>query len=271
MLGSFYSYIIPHIPIMKLSALLLDMDGVLWRDIEPIGDLPTIMKKIAAKGLQTAFVTNNATRTVEQYQEKFRGFKVEISAEQIFTSSKATAQYLQQRFPEGGNVYVIGERGLQEAMQETGFTIANNECLAVVVGLDRELTYEKLRRAALLIRRGSAFIGTNPDPSLPSPEGDVPGAGSILAALEAATDVKPLIIGKPERALLDSAMSQLGVSPAETLVVGDRLETDVTAGQKAGCRTALLLSGVTSEVAACAWKPAPDFIEKDLETLVSKL
>jgi 4-nitrophenyl phosphatase len=271
MLGSFYSYIIPSMSSLKIRALLLDMDGVLWRDMEAIGDLPSILAQITAKGIKLAFVTNNATRTVEQYQEKFRGFKVEVVAEQIFTSSKATGEYLQQRFPEGGNVYVIGERGLQEAIQEAGFTLANNECLAVVVGLDRDLTYEKLKRAALLIRRGSAFIGANPDPSLPSPEGDVPGAGSILAALEAATGVKPLIIGKPERALLDSAMAQLGVSPSETLVVGDRVETDIAAGQKAGCRTALVLSGVTSESGARAWKPAPDYIEKDLETLVSKL
>jgi 4-nitrophenyl phosphatase len=255
----------------NIRALLLDMDGVLWRDMEAIGDLPSILAQITAKGFKLAFVTNNATRTVEQYQEKFRGFKVEAAAEQIFTSSKATGEYLQKRFPQGGNVYLIGERGLQEAMQEAGFTIANNECLAVVVGLDRELTYEKLKRAALLILRGSAFIGANPDPSLPSPEGDVPGAGSILAALQAATGIKPLIIGKPERALLDSAMVQLGVSPSETLVVGDRVETDIAAGQKAGCRTALLLSGVTSESAARAWQPAPDYIEKDLATLISKL
>jgi 4-nitrophenyl phosphatase len=99
----------------------------------------------------------------------------------------------------------------------------------------------------------------------------VPGAGSILAALQAATGIKPLIIGKPERALLDSAMVKLGVSPSETLVVGDRVETDIAAGQKAGCRTALLLSGVTSESAARAWQPAPDYIEKDLATLISKL
>lgn len=256
---------------VKLRALLLDMDGVLWRDMEPIGDLPSILNRIAAKGLKVAFVTNNATRTIEQYQEKFRGFNVDVSADQIFTSSKATAQYLQQRFPEGGNVFVIGERGLQEAMREAGFTLANNECLAVVVGLDRELTYEKLKQAALLIRRGSAFIGANPDPSLPSPEGDVPGAGSILAAIQAATGAAPVIIGKPERALLDSAMSHLCVTPDETLVVGDRVETDISAGQKAGCRTALLLSGVTSEPAAHAWQPAPDYLEKDLATLVSKL
>jgi 4-nitrophenyl phosphatase len=257
--------------VTAIKALLLDMDGVLWRDTEPIGDLPVIMKQIASKGLKTAFVTNNATRTIEQYQEKFRGVGVEAAAEQIHTSSKATAEMLNRHYPQGGNVYVIGESGLHEALREKGFINGETECLAVVVGLDRELTYEKLRRATLLIRSGSAFIGANPDPSLPSPEGDVPGAGSILAALETATGTRPVIIGKPESALLESAMAQLNVEPIEALMVGDRVETDVAAGQKAGCKTALVLSGVTSEKSARAWKPAPDFIEPDLAALVAKL
>ncbi len=255
----------------KLRALLLDMDGVLWRDMEPIGDLPAILAQISAKGLQAAFVTNNATRTVEQYQEKFRGFGAKVKAEQIQTSAKAAAHYLSQQHPKGGNVYVIGERGLREAVQEKGFTIAEKDCIAVVVGLDRELTYEKLRRATLLISGGAAFVGTNPDRTLPSPEGEVPGAGSILAALEAATGASPTIIGKPGTALIESAMQQLGVRADETLMIGDRIDTDVAAGQKAGCRSALVLTGITSEQAARSWKPAPDYIEKDLATLVAKL
>lgn len=255
----------------KLRALLLDMDGVLWRDMEPIGDLRAILAKIAAKGLQAAFVTNNATRTVEQYQEKFHSFGAEVKAEQIHTSSKAAARYLRQQYPKGGNIYVIGERGLREAVEEQGFTIAEKDCVAVVVGLDRELTYEKLRRATLLINGGAAFIGTNPDRTLPSPDGEVPGAGTILAALEAATGASPTVIGKPGTALLESAMAQLGVTPEETLMIGDRIDTDVAAGQKAGCRSALVLTGITSEQAARVWKPALDYIEKDLETLVAKL
>lgn len=258
-------------PPKNLRALLLDMDGVVWRDAEPIGDLPTIMNKIAAKGLQTAFVTNNATKTVEQYQEKFRGFGVEIPAERIHTSSKVAARILAQEHPERGNIFIIGERGLREAMQDEGFQISDSKPLAVVVGLDRELTYAKLSAATQLIRAGAAFIGTNPDRTLPSPNGQVPGAGSTLAALEASTEIKPTIIGKPERALLDSALEQLGIEPSDALMVGDRVETDVAAGQKTGCHTALLLSGVTSEAVARAWKPAPDFIEKDLETLIEKL
>jgi 4-nitrophenyl phosphatase len=256
---------------LHLKALLLDMDGVLWRDAEPIGDLAAYLTTIANKGLRVAFVTNNATKTVEQYQQKFRGFGVEIAAEQIHTSANVAAKVLADQYQCGGNVFVIGERGLQDAMRDRGFKIVENDCLAVVVGLDREMTYQKLETATHLIREGAAFIGTNPDRTLPSPKGQVPGAGSILAFLEASTDKKPTIIGKPERALIDSALSSLGIQPEEALMVGDRVETDVAAGQRAGCRTALVLSGVTSDQVARAWKPAPDYIEIDLESLVAKL
>jgi 4-nitrophenyl phosphatase len=247
------------------------MDGVLWRGAEPIGNLPAIFAKVEAKNLKMAFVTNNATRTIGQYLEVFRRFGVEIAPDQVHTSANVTAQLLKGRHPTGGKVYVIGERGLQEALTDQGFELANGDCLAVVVGLDRHLTYEKLKQATLLIRGGATFIGTNPDRTLPSPDGEVPGAGSILAALEAATDVRATVIGKPERALLDSALKHLGLEPSQALMVGDRVDTDVTAGQKAGCRTALVLSGVTGDAAARAWNPAPDFIEQDLESLLDKI
>ncbi|HLE73673.1 MAG TPA: HAD-IIA family hydrolase [Anaerolineales bacterium] len=256
---------------VQLKALLLDMDGVLWRGSHSIGSLPAIFAKIQSRGLKMAFVTNNATRTVAQYLQTFRGFGLEVAAEQVHTSAKVTAEVLKAQHPAGGNVYVIGELGLQEALHEQGFHLADEDCLAVVVGLDRHMTYEKLKRATHLIRGGAAFIGTNPDRTLPSPEGEVPGAGSILAALEAATEVRATVIGKPEPALLVSALKQLGLLARQALMAGDRVETDVAAGQKAGCRTALLLSGVTSEAVARAWRPPPDYIERDLESLLDKI
>lgn len=254
-----------------LRALLLDMDGVLWRDSQAIGDLPANLRRAADMGLQVAFVTNNATRTVDQYLEKFRSFGAEPRPEQIFTSAKATARHLASRYPQGGSVFIIGEHGLQAALEEAGFHHSETDCLAVVAGLDTELDYDKLRRATLLIRAGVKLIGTNPDRTLPTPEGLVPGAGSIIAALEAASDAKATIIGKPESALLEAAIEHLGIKPAVALMVGDRIETDIAAGQKAGCPTALVLSGVTSRGAARAWRPAPDYIEEDLAALLERL
>lgn len=255
----------------SLKAILLDMDGVLWRGTDPIGDLNANLAAIAAKGMQAAFVTNNATLTVAQYQDKFRKFGAEVGPGQVFTSANASAQYLQEQHPDGGKVFVVGESGLQQALLERGFTLAEEDCIAVVAGLDRELTYEKLRKAALLINAGAAFIGTNPDRSLPSPAGPVPGAGSIQAALQAATGVAPVVIGKPGTAILEAAMAALGVSPAETLMVGDRIDTDVAAGQAAGCRSAMVLSGITTEAEARAWQPAPDYIATDLAALLAQL
>ncbi|MBX3049454.1 MAG: HAD-IIA family hydrolase [Anaerolineales bacterium] len=254
-----------------IKALLLDMDGVLWRGDEPIGDVPALLERILQHGMQYAFVTNNATRTVEQYQEKFRHYGAEVAPEHIHTSARVTAKMLSEQYPDGGRVYIIGERGLQTALAERGFQQAESDCLAVVVGLDRELTYAKLRQAALLIQAGAAFIGTNPDGNLPSPEGKVPGAGSILAALQTATGVAPTVIGKPQPALLHSALEQLGVPPEQALMAGDRLDTDVQAGYNARCRTALLLSGVATRDQAEAWQPQPDFIEPDLASLLDKL
>jgi 4-nitrophenyl phosphatase len=140
----------------------------------------------------------------------------------------------------------------------------------VVAGMDRKLTYDKLRRATLLIRAGAPFIGTNPDKTFPVPEGLIPGAGSILAALETATGVTPLIMGKPSPAMYEVALMRLGTSPAETLVIGDRLETDIEGAQKIGCRTGLVLSGVTTAVQARLWKPQPDIIAENLESIVKR-
>jgi 4-nitrophenyl phosphatase len=137
--------------------------------------------------------------------------------------------------------------------------------------MDRTLTYEKLTRATLLIRSGAQFIGSNPDRTFPTPEGLAPGAGAILAALEAATDQQPLILGKPAPELYRIAMRRMNVGPENTLVVGDRLGTDVIGAQQLGCRTGLVLSGVTTLEAAREWDPAPDWIAKDLSDLLEKI
>jgi 4-nitrophenyl phosphatase len=137
--------------------------------------------------------------------------------------------------------------------------------------MDRNISYEKLSRACLLIRSGVKFIGTNADRSFPIPEGLVPGAGAILAALEAATDVKPIIIGKPSPYIYQAALKKLGSHSYETLAIGDRLETDILGGQNTGCLTACVLSGVTTEQEAINWKPSPDMIYLTLEDLIGSL
>ncbi len=255
------------------KALILDMDGVLWRDATPIGDLEAVFASIHKQGLKVSLATNNATKTVDEYLEKLAGFGVRLDGEQIITSALATANVLEKVFPRGGPVFVVGENGLQRALEAAGFFPVWDpqdevQPVAVVAGFDRSLTYAKLRRAALFIRAGVPFYGTNPDRTFPTPQGLIPGAGATLAALEAATDTRAIVIGKPSPSMLYLALDRMGVLPEETLVVGDRLETDIAAGQAAGCQTALVLSGVTNSEQAEAWSPAPHLIAETLAAVV---
>jgi len=244
------------------------MDGVLWQGQQPIGDLPSIFDRIRQRDWKVILATNNASRTPQQYVERLDGYGVHVDTWQVINSAYAITSYLSRQYPAGGTIYVIGEVGITEALKEYGFTIGENNPIAVVVGLDRQLSYEKLRRATLFIRSGVPFIGANPDRTFPTPEGLVPGAGAILAAIETATSVKPLIMGKPSPAMYQLALERLGTPPEKTLVVGDRLETDIAGAQAIGCRTALVLSGVTPEADAYAWQPPPDVIARDLTSLV---
>jgi 4-nitrophenyl phosphatase len=255
----------------NIHALIIDMDGVLWRGEQSIGDLPAIFDEIERKGYKFILASNNATGTVDQYVKKLRTFGVKIQISQVINSGQATAHFLSQQFPQGGPVFMIGEKGLERALAECNFYHAPEDPLAVVVALDRKLTYDMLRQATVLIRAGTPFIGTNPDRTLPSPNGLLPGTGAILAALEAATDVKPTIIGKPQPEMYRVALERLGTTIEETLVVGDRVETDIAGGQALGCPTALVLSGATDDVRARNWDPSPDFILPDLSSLLGEL
>ena len=252
----------------KVRGLILDMDGVLWRGNESIGSLPKIFKAIQALGLKVTFATNNATLSPKQYQDKLAGFGVTVEIWQIINSAMAAVFLLNKLFPTGGSVYAIGEDGLMEALEEEGFYQNEDSALAVVVALDRQLTYQKLRRATSLIRSGLPFIGTNSDKTLAVPGGFDPGAGAILGAIEISTDVKPIIVGKPSPVMLEFAMQRMGTTTKDTLVVGDRLETDILGGYNAGCRTALVLSGVTKESDLEIWTPKPDLIADNLECLL---
>jgi len=251
-----------------IRALILDMDGVLWRGDQPIGDLPAIFNRIKSKGLKCVLATNNATLSAGKALAKLKSFGVELECWQIVNSADAAAHYLKCRFPSGGPIYVVGESALEEILSEQGFFHAEDDVLAVVAGMDRKLNYAKLGKASLLIRNGALFVETNPNQTFPTPQRLLPGSSAILAFLQAATDVSPVIIGKPEPEMYRVALERLSTKPEETLAVGDRLETDIIGAQKIGCRTSLVLSGVTTEQAAIEWRPAPDIIAPDLTTLI---
>ena len=247
------------------------MDGVLWRGSETIGDLRSIFTQIDKVGLKVIFATNNATRTIQQYIDVLSSFGVNVAPWQVINSAIAVTYYLCKKFPKGGSVYIIGEQGVIDACAEHGFYQSDSNALAVIAGMDRKLTYDKLKTAVLMIRSGVLFIGTNPDLTFPTPDGLVPGAGSILAAISSASGVSPIIVGKPEPTMYRIALARLKLPPDKALVIGDRPETDITGAQQIGCRTALVLSGVTNAEQAAEWRPAPDIIANDLDSVLKIL
>lgn len=260
--------LLEHFP--DLKAIILDMDGVLWRDKEPIGDLPAIFARISDLGLKVILATNNAARNVSEYQDKLNGYGVQLEDWQIINSAMACGSHLQDKYPKGGKIYVVGSSSLKDTLKQYGFECVGEDvaALAVVAGLDREVSYAKLRNATLQIYRGAMFIGTNPDRTFPTPEGLVPGAGSILAAIEAATNKTPIIVGKPNPLMYDLALKRLSTSSQQTIAIGDRYDTDIVGGKQAGMKTALLLSGVEDVSKSSTWSPAPDIIAQDLTEIL---
>ena len=255
-----------------IKSLILDMDGVIWRADMPIGDLPSIFNRIRERGLKFVFATNNATKTLEQYVARLSGLGVEVEPWQVITSAQAVSHILTRQFPRGTKIFMIGEDGIRQALETNGYDVVAVEdapqAEAVVMGVDREVNFQKMSEATYLVRRGVPFYATNPDKTFPTPRGEIPGAGAWYSVVVTATGVQPTVAGKPYPFLMELALEKLGTTKEETLVVGDRLETDIAAGQGVGCPTALVLSGVSTRQQADNWRPAPDLIAEDLSKLV---
>jgi 4-nitrophenyl phosphatase len=249
--------------------LIIDMDGVLYLGDQPMPGLGAFFGLLQQQGIRYQLVTNNSTLTPGMYVEKLARMGVTVKVSEVLTSSLGVANYLLSHYPRGSRVYAIGEEGLTDALQEAGLVLSHRQPVAVVVGLDRDITYAKLRQAALLIRSGVPFVATNPDATLPVPEGQVPGSGSIVAAVVAATDRQPLFIGKPEPFLMEQAMQRMGALAESTAAVGDRPETDVLSAQRAGILSILTLSGVTDSARLATFDIHPDIVVQDIQTLTS--
>ncbi len=254
-----------------IRGVLCDMDGVLWHGSRPLPGLHAFFGHLRREGIPFTLVTNNASRTPRQYVEKLAGFGIEVGETEVLNSALAAAAYLRKHATIGDRVYPVGGEGVHAALREAGFTLVGDEARTadhVVVGWDPALTWRKMARATLLIRRGATFIGTNPDRTFPAEEGQVPGNGAQLAMLEAATGRKPIVVGKPSPELYRQALARMGCRPDETLVIGDRLDTDILGGVRLGARTAMVLSGVHGEAELRRSLVSPDFVFRDLAALV---
>jgi 4-nitrophenyl phosphatase len=244
--------------------VIVDMDGVLYRGDQALPGTNHFIEFLRQRGIGFILATNNSTRTPQQFVDKLAGMAVEIHTSEVLTSAQATAVYLAGVAPPAARVFVVGMDGVRSALSEAGFSLVEENAEFVVAGMDFRVCYERLARATLQIRAGARFIGTNPDKTFPSERGIVPGAGSILAFLETATGVTPTVIGKPETAMIEQALTRLGAEPTRAAMLGDRLETDILAGQRVGLQTLLVLSGVTTREQLSGSEIQPDLVFEDV-------
>lgn len=262
----------------NIRAMIIDMDGVLWHGSIPQPGLREFFATLRDLDIRFILATNNASQTQDQYVKKLAGMGVTVSREQVLTSGMATALYLaEHHIPASTRVFVVGEDGACDPLREQGFILTDLYELPtpktpdakgadiVVCGKDSTLSWAKLATATLNIRAGAKFVGTNGDTTLPTEYGVTHGNGAILAALTAATGVTPTIIGKPEPIMYRQAMKLLGSDPAETIAIGDRLETDILGAVRTGIRSLMVLTGISSEddLHGCDYQPTwlmPDII-----------
>ena len=251
-----------------IDALIIDMDGVLWHGNRPQEGLEVFFAGLRQREIPFVLATNNASLTPAEYVAKLAGFGVEVAQQEILTSGTATAVYLSQRYvAEQTRLFVIGSSGLIEPLQERGFILTElyePDVDLVVCGLDRELSWDKLASACYALQAGAGLIASNGDTSLPTERGFAPGNGAVLAAITAATNHKPLIIGKPEPILYQQAMQVLGSSKARTVALGDRLDTDILGAVHAGIRSIFLLSGISTREELDGLPYQPTWIYDDI-------
>ena len=252
----------------EARGFVLDMDGVLYHGNVAIPCAREFLEDLTAAGIPWRLLTNNASATPEQYVEKLASMDIRAEPEQIMTSSLATAAYVKHLAPNGARVYIIGGDGIQEAIRDQGFeVVACPPADFVVVGIDWSVTYDKLKWAALCIRGGAQFIGTNGDKTFPHSDGIIPGNGAQLAFLQAATDVTPTIIGKPQPEIFKSTVWQMGTPVEQTAMVGDRLDTDILGASTAGMPTIMVLSGVHTQADVATAVAQPTLIMDDIAAL----
>jgi 4-nitrophenyl phosphatase len=260
-----------------LRTLLVDGDGVIWRTTDLIPGALRLFDILRRRGIRWALVSNNNTHTVASFIQKLSGLGISADAGMIFSSSTATADYLLRQYGPGAPVHAVGMEGVVKTLEDAGFLVSHGEktpsypVVAVVAGMDRAITHEKIKTAMRLIMGGAAFIATNLDPNYPAPDGLNPGTGMVIGALQAVTGVTPVVIGKPERYVFDSAIRGLGADPATTVMLGDRLDTDILGAQRAGIRTIAVLTGIVTRDELATSPIQPDSVYESVAELADAL
>jgi len=252
---------------------LLDMDGTIYIDntlFDGTLDFLNYVKSINGKYM---FLTNNSSKSVEKYVEKLEGLGISAGEEDFFTSTDATVLYLHKNYP-AKKIYAFGTKAFKQQLKNSGINVVDTlqddiDCL--VIGFDTELTFQKLEDACILLNRGVDYIATNPDWVCPTWYGYVPDCGSVCEMLYRATKRRPVFIGKPEPAMALLAIEKSGFTPEETLMIGDRIYTDIACGKNAGISTALVLSGEATLADVEESSVKPDFIFGSIKDIYEAL
>ncbi|WP_226669430.1 TIGR01457 family HAD-type hydrolase [Metabacillus litoralis] len=224
---------------------LIDLDGTMYRGTEQIDAASDFVAYLVENNLPYLFVTNNSSQTPQQVADKLNKFQIQATKESVFTTSQATANYISEK-KQNAAVYAIGEEGLKQALMNNGHQLVEENPEYVVVGIDREINYEKLSKACVAVRNGATFISTNGDIAIPTEKGLLPGNGALTSVISVSTNTSPIFIGKPERIIVEQALQELGIDRKDTLMVGDNYATDIMAGMNCGLDTLLVHTGVTT-------------------------
>jgi 5'-nucleotidase len=254
----------------EIRSWLMDMDGVLVREEQPIPGADRFLARLRELGTPFLLLTNNSTYTRRDLVARLAAAGLEVPEEAIWTSALATARFLEDQRPEG-SAFVIGEAGLTTALHDAGYTLTDRDPDYVVLGETRTYSFERITRAIRLIADGARFIATNPDPTGPSNEGPVPATGSVAALISRATGVEPYYVGKPNPLMMRSALNAIDAHSETAAMIGDRMDTDVVSGLEAGMETILVLTGVTSREDAERYPYRASKIVESVADLVDEL
>src|SRR6185437_10353068 len=229
---------------MAIESWLMDMDGVLVHEAEALPGAAEFLAALRERELPFLLLTNNSIYTRRDLAARLRTSGLDVPEESIWNSASATARFLETQRP-GGTAFVVGESGISTSLYQSGYTLTDREPDYVVLGETRTYSFERITQAIRLISAGARFIATNPDPTGPSPGGPLPATGSVAALITRATGVEPYFVGKPNPMMFRSAMNRIHAHSETTVMVGDRMDTDVVAGIEAGLDTILVLTGST--------------------------
>ena len=249
-----------------LPSFLMDMDGVLVHEEHAIPGADSFVKALQAAELPFLVLTNNSIYTPRDLSARLARTGIFLPPDRIWTSALATAKFLDSQRP-GGSAFAIGEAGLITALHDIDYTLSEVDPDYVVLGETRTYSFELITEAIRLIERGARFIATNPDPIGPSLDGSLPATGSVAALISKATGVRPYFVGKPNPLMMRSALRAIGAHSETTVMIGDRMDTDIVAGLEAGMETVLVLTGISTRADAERFAYCPSRIVDSIGNL----